>query len=92
MSHTAGVRSYGLCLCFPIWEEFNRRSFVNTRAALCVFERDPLLFTPGDGFAYSRYGYNIAGVGLEAAAETPFLDYLQRAVFDPLQMKTAAGS
>jgi len=91
MSHTSGVRNYGLCLCFPIWEQFNRRSFANTRAALRVFEHDPLLFAPGDGFAYTSYGYNIAGAVLEAAAGTPFLDYLQRAVFDPLQMKHSGG-
>jgi len=91
MSHTAGVRNYGLCLCFPIWEQFDQRSFANTREALRVFERDPLLFTPGDGFAYTSYGYNVAGAVLEAAAETPFLDYLERAVFDPLQMNHSGG-
>jgi len=91
MSHTAGVRNYGLCLCFPIWEQYDRRSFANTREALRVFEDDPLLFAPGDGFAYTSYGYNIAGAVLEAAAETPFLDYLERAVFDPLQMNHSGG-
>jgi serine beta-lactamase-like protein LACTB len=91
MSHTAGVRNYGLCLCFPILEQQDRRSFANTRDALRVFERDPLLFTPGEKFAYTSYGYNIAGAVLEAAAKTSFLDYLQRAVFDPLQMKHSGG-
>lgn len=91
MSHTAGVRNYGLCLCFPIWEQYGRRSFANTRAALRVFERDPLLFTPGEDFAYSKYGYNIAGAVIEAATQTPFLDYLQRAVFDPLKMTHSGG-
>ncbi|MBM3841266.1 MAG: beta-lactamase family protein [Verrucomicrobia bacterium] len=91
MSHTAGVRNYGLCLCFPIWEQYGRRSFANTRAALRVFERDPLLFTPGEDFAYSSYGYNIAGAVIEAATQTPFLDYLQRAVFDPLKMTHSGG-
>lgn len=91
MSHTAGVRNYGLCFCFPIWEQFDRRSFANTRAALRVFERDPLLFTPGEDFAYTSYGYNIAGAVLEAAAQTPFLDYLQHAVFNPLKMTDSGG-
>lgn len=27
MSHRAGIRNYGLCLCFPIWEHQNRRHF-----------------------------------------------------------------
>lgn len=91
MSHTAGVRDYGLCFCFPIWEHLNRRAFATTREALRVFERDPLRFTPGRGFLYSSYGYNVAGAVLEAASATPFLDYLQRAVFDPLQMNHSGG-
>ncbi len=91
MSHTAGVRNYGLCLCFPIWEQFDRRSFANTRAALRGFEHDALLFIPGQSFAYTSYGYNIAGAVLEAAAATPFLDYLARAVFEPLQMSHSGG-
>jgi serine beta-lactamase-like protein LACTB len=91
MSHTAGVRDYGLCFCFPIWEQQNRRHFAATRAALRVFETDPLLFKPGASFAYSSYGYNVAGAVLEAATKTSFLDYLQRAVFDPLQMTHSGG-
>jgi serine beta-lactamase-like protein LACTB, mitochondrial len=91
LSHTAGVRNYGLCLCFPIWEHLNRRHFSDTRAALRVFEGDPLLFAPGAGFAYSSYGYNVAGAVLEAATQTPFLDYLQRAVFDRLEMRHSGG-
>ncbi len=91
MSHTAGVRDYGLCLCFPVWEHLNRRPFESIRGALGVFESDPLRFAPGTEFAYSSFGYNVAGAVLEAAAETPFLDYLQRAVFDPLQMPQSGG-
>ncbi|MBL7993956.1 beta-lactamase family protein [bacterium] len=91
MSHTAGVRDYGLCFCFPVWEHLNRRAFANTREALRVFDLDPLLFAPGEGFAYSSYGYNVAGAVLEAASATPFLEYLQRAVFDPLQMNHSGG-
>ena len=53
MSHTAGVRNYGLCLCFPAWEQFDRRSFPDVRSALRVFESDELLFQPGEGFAYT---------------------------------------
>lgn len=91
LSHTAGVRNYGVCLCFPIWEHLNRRAFVSGRDTLRVFENDALLFAPGAGFAYSSHGYNIAGAVIEAAAATSFLDYLQRAVFDPLQMNRSGG-
>lgn len=91
MSHTAGVRDYGLCLCFPVWEHLNRRPFASTREALRVFERDALRFVPGQEFAYSSFGYNVAGAVLEGASATPFLDYLERAVFEPLQMHQSGG-
>lgn len=91
ISHTAGVRNYGLCLCFPVWEHLNRRHFTSVRDALRVFENDPLQFPPGTGFAYSSYGANVAGAVIEAAAATPFLEYLDRAVFEPLEMHGGGG-
>lgn len=91
MSHTAGVRDYGLCWCFPVWEHLNRRSFPSLRDALRVFETDPLRFPPGQDFAYSSFGFNVAGAVLEGAAAAPFLDYLERAVFEPLEMVDSGG-
>lgn len=86
LSHTGGVRDYGICACFPLWEHLNTRHFDGVRAALRVFERDALRFAPGTGFAYSSFGFNLAGAVLEAAASKPYLDYVQSAVFMPLQM------
>lgn len=91
MSHTAGVRNYGMCFCLPIWEHLNRRPYASTRAALRIFERDALLFAPGEGFAYTSHGYNVAGAVMEAITEKSFGDYLQQAVFDPLGM-TRSGT
>ena len=87
ISHTAGVPDYGLCLCFPIWEHRNRRHFDGVRAALHVFENEPLLFEPGTGFRYSSYGTNLAGAVLEAAAGQPYREFVDAAVFAPLQMR-----
>ncbi len=92
ISHTAGVRDYGLCLCFPVWEQFSRRDFGRTaRAGLSVFASDPLLFTPGSDFSYSSHGTNVAGAVIEAVAGVGYLDYLQTAVFDPLDMTNSSG-
>ena len=87
ISHTAGVPDYGLCLCFPIWEHRNRHHFDGVREALHVFEDEPLLFEPGTGFGYSSYGANLAGAVVEAAAGQPYRDYVDAAVFAPLQMR-----
>lgn len=92
MSHTAGVRDYGICLCFPIWEHLNRRHYSHAaRDGLRTYESDPLLFAPGTAFQYSSFGYNVAGAVLEAAAGEPFLDHLQHAVFEPLRMDGSGG-
>ncbi|MFN0022916.1 MAG: serine hydrolase domain-containing protein [Parvularculaceae bacterium] len=88
MSHRAGVRNYGICLCFPIWEHLNRRHFTSVRDAVSVFERDPLLFNPGAGFAYTSFGYNLAGLAVEAASGQSFDVFVDRAVASPLGLET----
>jgi len=51
-----------------------------------LFAGDPLLFEPGTRYHYSSYGWALVGAVVEAAADEPFLDFLQREVLDPLQM------
>jgi serine beta-lactamase-like protein LACTB, mitochondrial len=92
ISHTAGIRNYGLCLCFPVWEQFSRRDFGRSaRAGLEVFADDALLFAPGTRFAYSSYGTNVSGAVIEAVAGTDYLAYVQTAVFDRLGMDHSGG-
>jgi CubicO group peptidase (beta-lactamase class C family) len=86
MSHLGGVRDYGLCLCFPIWEYYNRTHYSSQRDALRPFERSDLLFSPGSSFFYSSYGYNLAGAVIERVAGQRFGDFLERRLFDPLGM------
>lgn len=88
MSHTAGVREYGLCLCFPIWEYYSRRHYDSERDALRPFERSDLLFPPGEGFSYSSYGYNLAGAVIESVSGLAFGHFLRARVFDPLDMQS----
>lgn len=91
MSHTGGVRNYGVCWCFPIWEHLNRKAFANVRESLRPFENDALLFAPGSDFAYTSLGYNLTGAVIEAITKRPFPDFVQRAVFDPLGMTHSGG-
>ena len=87
MSHTAGVRNYGACLCFPVWEHLNRKHYDGSQAeTLRGFASSPLLFEPGTGFAYTSLGYNAAGAVIEAASDAPFADYLEKTLFEPLGM------
>jgi CubicO group peptidase (beta-lactamase class C family) len=90
MSHRAGVRDYGLCFCFPIWEHQNRRHFENMDAAIAVVAESALLFEPGTSFRYTSLGYNLVGGAIEGAAKVPFGRYIADAVFRPLAM-TGSG-
>lgn len=84
MSHTAGVREYGLCACFPIWEYYSTKHYASQRDALRPFERSELLFSPGEEFSYSSYGYNLAGAVIEGVTGSSFGDHLRVRVAEPL--------
>jgi len=81
-SHTAGIRHYGPrdgleCL----------RRYPTVEEGLAIFAADSLLFRPGTAYHYSTYGYTLLSVLLEKASQTPFLTYLQTAIFTPLGMQ-----
>jgi serine beta-lactamase-like protein LACTB, mitochondrial len=87
MSHTGGVRNYQLCFCFPAWENLSTTHFGGSqRETLRAYEADPLIFKPGEGFAYTSLGFNAVGGVIEAAAGKRFGDYLKVAVTGPLGM------
>lgn len=86
MSHRAGIRNYGLCFCFPIWEHQNRRHFRNINEQVGVVAESPLLFRPGADFAYTSLGFNLAGAAIEQASGQTYGTYMNRTVFGPLGM------
>ena len=92
-SHTAGIRHYGLCFCLPIMVEgFNTKAYTDVKDAVSIFGEDELLFTPGEGFRYSTYGYTLLSAVIQEVSQQSFLEYLQTAVLNPLGMKsTKAG-
>jgi CubicO group peptidase (beta-lactamase class C family) len=64
----------------------NTVRYQSVTAALAKFRDRPLLFRPGDRFGYSSFGWNLISVVVEGAAGEEFLDYMRRAVFEPLGM------
>lgn len=86
MSHRAGIRNYGMCLCFPVWEHQNTRQFRSIDEQVAVVRESSLLFKPGTDFAYTSLGFNLAGAAIEQASGQAFGDYLHGAVFKPLGM------
>lgn len=91
MSHRAGIRDYGFCLCFPIWEHLNRRHFDSIDAAVALVADAPLTFQPGTDFRYTSLGYNLTGAAIETASGQRFDRYLRNAVFTPLGMTRSSA-
>jgi serine beta-lactamase-like protein LACTB, mitochondrial len=55
--------------------------------ALPFFAKDALRFEPGTQFRFSRYGWILMSAAVEAAADEPFLLFMQKQVFEPLGME-----
>ena len=83
MGHVAGVRHP------PFDEEllYMRNHCESPLDGLELFADDPLLFAPGTRYRYSSYGWTLVGAVVEAAAGEPFLDFMQREVYDPSEMR-----
>jgi CubicO group peptidase (beta-lactamase class C family) len=54
--------------------------------ALPVFAEDPLLFKPGTRVRPSPHGWVLVSAAVEAAAERPFISFMEDQVFRPLGM------
>ena len=79
-AHLGGIRHYR-------GEEFRMaRRFETVGDAITVFAADTLLHAPGSAYQYSSYGWNLISAVVEGASGEPFLDYMDRHVFGPLQM------
>ncbi|MFT6097537.1 MAG: CubicO group peptidase (beta-lactamase class C family) [Arenicella sp.] len=91
LTHTAGIRDYGLCLCFPIWEYYNTKHFDSVADAVDVFAGSPLLFEPGTEYRYTSYGYTMVSFVMEAAANKDFLSLMKDELFVPLKMSSTVA-
>jgi CubicO group peptidase (beta-lactamase class C family) len=78
--HLSGIRHYR-------GDEMNINRFYSTvDEALSIFEEDTLLHEPGSKYLYSTHAWTLLSAVIEQAAGTPYLDYMQESVFDPLSM------
>ena len=86
MGDVAGVRNP------PFDEEllYMRDHCESPLDGLELFADDPLLFAPGTQHRHSSYGWTLVGAVVEAAAGEPFLEFMQREVFDPSEMRDTA--
>lgn len=83
LAHQSGIRHY------RNGEEVNStRHYTELRAALRIFQNDPLLFEPGTRYSYTTYGYSLLGAAVEGASGLQFMDYLRENILGPAGMRT----
>lgn len=96
LSHRSGIVHYGedendvkLCnynrLAYTSINNFNPEQSVN------VFANCPLAFTPGTGYLYSTFGYNLLGAAIERATAIPYDDYVDIIIADKAGMSSMTG-
>ena len=84
--HLGGIRHY------QGEENFSSVRYPTVLSGLAIFQDDPLINEPGTEFSYSSYAWNLISAVIEGASGEAFLDYMDRVVFDPLEMgQTVAG-
>ena len=84
MAHVAGVPDDGGDEG-PLFSEHCERP-AEAFQFLSGYERE-LLFEPGTQYHYSSYGWIAVSESVEAAANEPFLTFMQKQIFEPLGMR-----
>jgi CubicO group peptidase (beta-lactamase class C family) len=82
MGHTAGVSNDGGDEG-PLLSARCERPVEGLRP----FAERSLLFEPGSEYRPSSYGWILVSAAVEAASEEPFVTFMQKAVFEPLDME-----
>jgi CubicO group peptidase (beta-lactamase class C family) len=68
-----------------------RQHYSSVRESLAIFDGADLLYEPGSEFAYSSFDVNLLGAAIAASQQQPFLDVLDRLVFEPLDLVASGG-
>lgn len=91
LTHTAGVRHYGNCFCFPVQEFYSKKNYATIKQSVDQLSSSPLLFKPGTDFSYSSYGFVLASAVIEEVAGKPFAETVEEWLTDPLGMDNTLG-
>lgn len=78
-SHTSGIRGYR-------GKEFMSNIPRTIKEGVSMFKDDPLQFSPGSGYLYSSFNWNLLALAMQEAAGMPFDAYIKEQILEPLQM------
>lgn len=86
LNHTSGIPDY------TMFDSFEHTEMMTTspNELIARFINEPLVFLPGQGYAYSNSGYVLLGVIIEEASGQTYENFIQTHIFEPLNM-TSSG-
>ena len=82
MTHTSGITSQHPAEIANITRTFNH----TLAEAVALTAKQPLDFVPGTQWAYSSPGIAVLGRVIEVVSKQPFESFMQRRIFEPLDM------
>lgn len=86
LTHTSGIQSY---TGKPAYAETMDKDFT-VNQMIDSFKNDPMLFAPGERFAYNNSGYFLLGAIIEKVAGQSYASFLEQRIFLPLGMTHTA--
>ena len=75
--HLAGIRNYK-------GNEFMNNKPLTIKEGVALFEKDSLLFKPGEGYFYTSFSWNLLSLAMQEVAKKPFEDIVKDEVLIPL--------
>lgn len=81
-AHISGIGHYSSADLFD-----PSRSYLMLSDSIAIYGHKPLLFSPGDGYSYSSYGYALLGAAVEAVTVQSFDDAMNEIIFNPLGLR-----
>lgn len=84
LNHTSGIQSY---TNLPGYMDQEIRRDLSTGELIDVFKDKPAEFAPGEGWNYNNSGYVLVGAIIEKVAGVPWFRWLERSLFEPLDLK-----
>lgn len=85
LNHTSGIMNYTNLPDFRSKTRLDR----SPEEIISVFKSLPLAFNPGEKYDYSNSGYFLLGYIVEKLSGMPYGDFIQKNIFDKLEMKNS---
>ena len=81
LTHTSGLGSY-----WPVGADSGWANFRTVAEHCSLFVHEPLMFEPGEKFAYSNSGPIVLGLIIEAISGMSYYDYIAENIYNPAGM------